>query len=144
MRGCNSCPARSKCAGLTYRGSECAALRHRYGAPGDPEIHEGVDDLISRKALAETAKNMSSGLLNEADTLGVLDLIYRQPAVDPHKHGRWIGNKNNPVDMVGDGFPARECYCSECGDWLSASDEYLVRGRYCPNCGAMMDGGEKQ
>ena len=47
------------------------------------------NDLISRKVLAEEAKNMSSSLLDEWDTLGVLELIYRQPSVDPHKHGRW-------------------------------------------------------
>lgn len=52
------------------------------------------DDLISRKVLAEEAKNMSSSLLNEWDTIGVLELIYRQPSVDPHKHGRWISVKD--------------------------------------------------
>lgn len=32
--------------------------------------------------------------------------------------------------------------CSVCGDWLSASDEYLVKGNYCPNCGAKMENKE--
>lgn len=56
-KGCNNCPARSKCEGLTYRGSDCAALRHRYGAPEDPDIRSGADDLISRKTLIEALDN---------------------------------------------------------------------------------------
>lgn len=136
MRGCNNCPARSKCAGLTYRGSECAALRHRYGAPGDPKIHEGVDDLISRKVLAEEAKNMSSSLLNEWDTLGVLELIYRQPSVDPHKHGRWIPKHYGGAWPCGVDRP--EYICSVCSDWTMKQEK-----NYCPNCGAKMDGGKE-
>lgn len=52
------------------------------------------DDLISRSSIAAEVKNLSSSPLNEWDTLGVLELIYRQPAVDPHKHGRWISVKD--------------------------------------------------
>ena len=107
------------------------------------------NDLISRKALLKQFDRVCvDGVMAHGANVNLeiefVRAVQKAPSVDPHKHGRWIGNKNNPVDMVGDGFPARECYCSECGDWLSASDEYLVRGRYCPNCGAMMDGGEKQ
>lgn len=135
MRGCNNCPARSKCAGLTYRGSECAALRHRYGAPGDPKIHEGVDDLISRKVLAEEAKNMSSSLLNEWDTLGVLELIYRQPSVDPHKHGRWIVDNAKLLYC--------RIHCSECGfgsDYAKRDMWMNYPGhKFCGACGAKMD-----
>ena len=52
------------------------------------------DDLISRSSIAAEVKNLSSSPLNEWDTLGVLELIYRQPSVDPHKHGRWISVKD--------------------------------------------------
>lgn len=133
-RGCNNCPARSKCAGLTYRGSDCAALRYRYGALVDPEIHSGADDLISRKALAEAAKNISSGLLNEWDTIGVLALIDKQPAVDPVKHGRWImwGGKlhcPNCEDLA----PLKRGWEDGCTTY-----EYTASGR-CPNCGVKMD-----
>lgn len=88
------------------------------------------DDLISRKALAETAKNMSSNLLNEWDTLGVLELIYRQPSVDPHKHGR--------RREVGITMEYHHYTCSACKHNVKSP------GRFCPNCGARMDGGEEQ
>ena len=37
-----------------------------------------------------------------------------------------------------DGDTTDSCYCSICGDWLTASDEYAARGWFCPNCGAKM------
>ena len=68
----------------------------------------------------------------------------------PVVHGRWLdrpknqGLKDEEIGTVGmvDGEPWSSCYCSECGEWLVASDEYAVKGNYCPNCGAKMDGGE--
>ena len=74
------------------------------------------------------------------------------PAADvaPVRHGRWLdrpknqGLKDEEIGTVGmvDGEPWSSCYCSECGEWLVASDEYAVKGNYCPSCGAKMDGGE--
>ena len=66
------------------------------------------------------------------------------------RHGRWLdrpknqGLKDEEIGTVGmvAGEPWSSCYCSECGEWLVASDEYAVKGNYCPNCGAKMDGGE--
>ena len=102
------------------------------------------NDLISRKALAKAAKNISSSLLNEWDALGVLELIYRQPAVDAVlvKHGR-NETQMNPVD---------EFICSEWGftvqDFEGYNNEeevyYGFNPHYCPNCGAIMDGGDEK
>ena len=49
------------------------------------------------------------------------------------RHGRWISN-----DLC---WYKLAYYCSECG-WV---DEYAFneRHKYCPNCGAKMDGDEK-
>lgn len=50
------------------------------------------------------------------------------------RHGRWIcaplcGNDN--------------CRCSECGSWnnIHANLRGEIMQKYCPNCGAKMDGG---
>ena len=79
------------------------------------------------------------------------EIIESLPADDvaPVRHGRWVdrpknqGLKDEEIGTVGmvDGEPWSSCYCSECGEWLVASDEYAVKGNYCPNCGAKMDGG---
>lgn len=61
---------------------------------------------------------------------GVLNLLEEQPTIDTVKHGHWIFVK----DMVS------YIQCSECGDdvcWVNPK-----RPKYCPNCGAKMDGEE--
>ena len=70
---------------------------------------------------------------------GARKIIAEYPAADvkPVVHGKWIyDDKQVPLDEMG--CPTGSCWCSECGDWLSASDEYSVRGYFCPNCGADM------
>lgn len=42
MKGCKNCPAYAKCT-VTYRGSDCAALRGTYGLDSDPEIITNAD-----------------------------------------------------------------------------------------------------
>lgn len=57
------------------------------------------------------------------------------------KTGHWVSvNDEDIVAIDNDGFPERACFCSECKKYLIASDEYAVYGRYCPFCGAKMEG----
>lgn len=62
-------------------------------------------------------------------------------ALEKRKTGRWIreyqGRKTPVIDK--NGKVQESCFCSKCGDWLTASDEYDCRGYYCPNCGAKME-----
>lgn len=67
---------------------------------------------------------------------GVVEIICYQiaklPTIEakPVRHGTW-------KYKVIDGFvPDYDCVCSECG--TSGVPDY----KYCPNCGAKMDGGE--
>ena len=59
------------------------------------------------------------------------------------KEGEWIDDNGAKVPLDRDGYTTGWCQCSVCGDWLIASDEYEVRGRYCPNCGSRMAKGEQ-
>ena len=56
--------------------------------------------------------------------------------------GHWVDENSDPVewDEMNAGCPLRSCCCSACGEWLVGSDEYAVFGKYCPNCGAKMEG----
>lgn len=66
-----------------------------------------------------------------------LELLKEQEA----KAGHWISvNDGDIVAIDNDGFPERACFCSECKKYLIASDEYAVYGKYCPFCGAKMEG----
>ena len=62
--------------------------------------------------------------------------ILDAPAADvtPVRHGRWIGA---PL------FGNDNCKCSECGSWhnIHANLRGKIMQKYCPNCGAKMDGG---
>ena len=60
--------------------------------------------------------------------------------VAPVVHAYWRDCYGHYVYVDDHGYPDGECLCSACGDYLTASDEYYVRGVYCPNCGAKMDG----
>ena len=90
--------------------------------------------MISRKALLEKAW--------EADTqcgyVQVVDVgdIEDAPVVDaaPVVHGRWGEYESFPLTPSMNGCP-----CSVCKTHFSPSSIILMK--YCPNCGAKMDGG---
>lgn len=53
-------------------------------------------------------------------------------SAEPVKHGHWIKSGG-------------EYICSNCREWCVVNEEHNpVRGRYCINCGAKMDGGENE
>lgn len=80
------------------------------------------DDLISRKALME----------GRVENDPVFIAAKCAPAVDPHKHGRWIYKSTY--------YELDECNCSECGQLMTTP--HGKRMNFCPNCAAKMDGGE--
>lgn len=76
--------------------------------------------------------------LHTIDLPELLELIDEVPTVDavPVRHGRWIVYN----------YPASECtYCSVCKEQYDQVDLYIGGNeypKYCPNCGALMDGEE--
>ena len=90
---------------------------------------ENIKSEINKKTkvilLADYNDYYCSGMRN------AIRLVKRLPAQDPVKHGHWIFVE----DMVS------YIKCSECGDdicWVNTK-----RPKYCPNCGAKMDGDDK-
>ena len=88
---------------------------------------------IEREAIVEEARKLSTHLLNEWDTLGVLALIDRQPSADvvPVRHGRWKLEENWET-----GYGVYVHVCSACN---AITPVNVSRYKYCPNCGAKMD-----
>lgn len=65
-----------------------------------------------------------------------ISLIANAPTIDPVRHGRWV------LATDACGRRAVAIYrCSECK--YAVKYTAFVRQRYCPNCGARMDGEEK-
>lgn len=79
-------------------------------------------------------------LVNKAVHAKIQMLIADAPTVDvaPVRHGRWLNGKGGNAKIDDYGYVC-DAYCSECGNWLTASDEYGCDSNYCPNCGAKMD-----
>ena len=98
--------------------------------------------LIDVDALVEDIKNEiddnkeiypddKASIIFRAGMKTVIRIVKNQDTVEPVKHGYWILVK----DMVS------YIKCSECGDgicWVNTK-----RPKYCPNCGAKMDGDDK-
>ena len=98
-----------------------------------------MDDFISREATIKRIKevycvgcNSYHGVRCRACGTGdAIDMIEDAPAADvvPVVHGRWVDGR-----------------CSNCGVDIPTDDAYDVilwsECRFCPNCGAKMDGGD--
>lgn len=69
--------------------------------------------------------------------IAIENYVDEMPTIDaaPVRHGRWIDEGRYGVN-----FPHHVWQCSECGDQVTEIDTPWYR--YCPNCGAKMDGKE--
>lgn len=86
----------------------------------------GIDSLINKASTAEEAKVLFT----------VKDVIYSQQryAMDV-KHGKWEYYKNNGI------FDTYKCtLCGEKYEMYMDIEPTTIY-KYCPNCGARMDGG---
>ena len=103
-----------------------------------------MDDQISRQeAIDELVRWGKIPEYNEAERIvlgSVIGMLSALPSA--RKKGSWLDEAGNSVQLDADGAPLTSVWCSECGEWLTASDEYAVKGRWCPNCGADMRGND--
>jgi hypothetical protein len=58
--------------------------------------------------------------------------------------GEWRDADGNFVPLDKDGCTTASAWCSNCGEWLTGSDEYWTSGRFCPNCGCRMKGADDE
>lgn len=93
-------------------------------------------DYIGRDAVYH-AISVDDGL-NAYEKAYCIDIVRKIPAADvaPVRHGRWVDHC------------VRDWRCSECGDKIikfRSVDGYCYddKPNFCPNCGAKMDGGDK-
>lgn len=96
------------------------------------------NDLISRSALLEAIEKNHPPFYDGQDIADWQEKCIKEaPAVDaePVRHGEWSNYRINGYDGL---HPVYETQCSLCGGY--ARFTY----RYCPHCGARMDGGNER
>lgn len=103
-------------------------------------------DYMSREGLIERlGKNLAAcnpGTFSEACYTDAIETVRNAPAADvaPVVHGRWEYRK-----IISGKLPMY-VKCSACGivsaSYRSQWEGLLGAWKYCPNCGAKMDGGE--
>lgn len=66
---------------------------------------------------------------------------YEQGKKDAVKNGRWVKTENGFRENLNTGTAMPVCFhdCSVCGWHTGNQGQHF---NYCPNCGAIMDGGE--
>lgn len=108
-----------------------------------------ADEYISREAALKYIKSKQCrtcsdiGLCGNCAVLVAVKLLEKVPAADvaPVRHGHWIGE--------GDGYADGELvfnvwHCSECDYCIDdGTDDPESLPKYCPGCGALMDGGNE-
>jgi len=100
------------------------------------------DVTVLLKEQEETIRNLEQEIRDKNERLKEraeqVDAMLKEQKA---KTGHWVSvNDGDTVAIDNDGSVERACYCSECQKYLIASDEYAVYGRYCPFCGAKMEG----
>lgn len=100
-------------------------------------------EAIMRKFADHVRRSNNSDFAQTPTWNQAVQIVEDSPAADvaPVVHGRWIDDKGNfvPWDEMNKNCPRYSAFCSVCGEWLTASDEYPTIGNFCPNCGAKMD-----
>ncbi len=88
--------------------------------------------LIDANALIQKAINASSAAFGQETLLVKLDDVLNAPTVDPVRHERWEPYKCGKYRCTGEG-------CE------TLADQYQRKlWRFCPGCGARMDGGTEE
>lgn len=104
-----------------------------------------MPEYIEREALIEFIKQNTPNINGETSIKCVERAIRTHPAADVVEvvHGEWV-ETYQPL-----GFDEVKCAeCSSCGeDWIMDDDvcidDYKAHWKYCPCCGAKMDGERK-
>lgn len=100
-----------------------------------------MSDYIKREDAVETAR------LHRVNgyhlTINIADEIEKLPSADvtPVRHGHWDVREPMPMhDIKGNLSWGNWYVCTGCGFATTAIEGHITQYKYCPSCGARMDG----
>lgn len=101
----------------------------------------------------EDAVNHFEALANSLDTfefrmaaIGAANELRKMPSkcFAPVRHGHWDVREPMPMhDIKGNLSWGNWYVCTVCGFATTAIEGHITQYKYCPSCGARMDGGEE-
>ena len=98
-----------------------------------------MDEYIKREEIRRAYEKLTRSYVNGNPYIADWrfdEMIEKLPAADVAQivHARWIG-----APLCGND----NCRCSNCGSWhnIHANLRGKITQKYCPSCGAKMDGG---
>ena len=107
-------------------------------------LRKYVEKLRSEKGKVITMTNLEAAIAHiktRADAWAVKEIEQALSQESARPKGKWIDKAGNEVPFFkGTTQPSKSCWCSNCKEWLTASDEYAVNGAFCPNCGSYNGG----
>lgn len=114
------------CAGGTLRKTISQAIEAWNRRAGEEVLT--MNEYINRKRARFEAEHYFKGLDNIQEDLDMLFCMLPAEDVAPVRHGRWVTQDETRTKFM----------CSLC-----ESKNYGGHEKFCPNCGARMDGGDK-
>ena len=118
------------------------------------EIKEGLRKCLSDVNCMKNCPYVGAGHFDcgcidalREDTLEYIDNLEERVAIMTERPvAHWVDGDGNLVPFADDGITVEVrvggASCSNCGQWLTGSDEYTCDGKFCPSCGAEMIGKE--
>ena len=110
------------------------------------EIKSGLKKCLSdvdcRKNCVYSGEKDCVGSLRD-DTIEYIDNLEERVAIITERPvAHWVDGEGNLIPFSYDGITVEVrvggASCSNCGQWLTGSDEYTCDGKFCPSCGAEM------
>ena len=91
------------------------------------------DTIYRQQAIDEVINLWADKPFGNPTLVEIKDCIEALPSAQPRKTGKWIK------------LYAGNYKCSVCGDWWGNDNNEMVEDfKYCPNCGARMEGDDNE
>ena len=107
------------------------------------QLSEAYNEAYEKSEYGDPHKNILYGKFTTIVET-ILQIKRKEPTLDyaPVRHGEWV-EEIEPNVVTASGRDVHLWRCSVCGFSWANKHDVMSYYKYCPNCGARMDGGKK-